>query len=207
MERIFDPFFTTKPLGKGTGLGLASVHGIVKDHHGFVRVASQPGQGTTFRVFLPVWSGLAGASPAASPSIPAATPTGAHVLIVDDDPAVRLVTGRLLERMGHPVLTATGGAQALELLAQHRAEVALVITDFSMPEMDGPTLVPRLLALSPGVRIIGVSGLDQHHRLAELARLGFSEVLSKPYELTDLMAAVKRQLTPPETTAGPDLAR
>ncbi|AOS46178.1 Wide host range VirA protein [Lacunisphaera limnophila] len=207
MERIFDPFFTTKPLGKGTGLGLATVHGIVKDHHGFVRVASQPGQGTTFRVFLPVWSGLPGSSPAATPSIQAVTPTGAHVLIVDDDPAVRLVTGRLLERMGHPVLTATGGAQALEMLKQHRAEVALVITDFSMPEMDGPTLVPRLLALSPGVRIIGVSGLDQRYRLAELARLGFSEVLSKPYEMSDLMAAVKRQLTPTETTPGVDPAR
>jgi two-component system cell cycle sensor histidine kinase/response regulator CckA len=196
LERIFDPFFTTKPLGKGTGLGLASVHGIVKAHHGFVRVESQPGKGTVFRVYLPVWSGPAETVRPAPPNVRPEPPRGVHVLVVDDDPGVLLVTSRLLERMGHPVFTAQSGEQALALLKRHGSEVALVITDFSMPEMDGPTLAPQLRALSPGLRLIGVSGLNQEHRMPELIRLGFSEVLSKPYEWNDLMEAVKRQLTP-----------
>lgn len=196
IDRIFDPFFTTKPVGKGTGLGLASVHGIIKAHHGLVKVESQPGRGTTFRVFLPAREGLAAAPmPAvAAPPAPVIAPESAGILVVDDDPAVLLVTSRLLTRRGYQVIQAEGGPQALQLLQRNRTTVALVITDFSMPGMDGPTLAPLLRAISPTLRIIGVSGLNQDHRAAELAALGFAEVLNKPYEWDDLMRAVQRQL-------------
>jgi CheY-like chemotaxis protein len=197
LGRIFDPFFTTKPLGKGTGLGLASVHGIVKAHHGFVRVESQMGRGTTFRVFLPVKAGTAEAPvPVAPPAAaPATAPKGAGIMVVDDDPAVLLVTGRMLERIGHQVVRAASAAEALEALPKN-PQVVLVVTDFSMPGMDGPTLAPLLRQISPGLKIIGVSGLKQDYRAAELAAVGFSEVLSKPYEWDELVRAVQRHLPP-----------
>ncbi|HEX2861042.1 MAG TPA: ATP-binding protein, partial [Lacunisphaera sp.] len=195
-ERIFDPFFTTKPLGKGTGLGLASVHGIVTAHRGIVRVESERGQGSTFSVFLPVRDEETGAKTAAAPLAPAPTVSvrGAGVLIVDDDPGVLMVTSRLLERMGYGVWQATGGAEAIDVLRQNQGAVELVITDFSMPGMDGPALAPQLRAIAPGLRIIGVSGLNQDHRAAELRALGIAEVLSKPYEWDDLLHAVQRHL-------------
>ncbi len=197
LGRIFDPFFTTKPLGKGTGLGLATVHGIVKAHHGFVRVESKVGQGTTFRVYLPVKSGVApAAAPAPAAAVAPAPEKGGSILVVDDDPAVLLVTGRMLERIGYTVFKAASAAEALAALPRHR-EVVLVVTDFSMPGMDGPTLAPLLREISPGLRIIGVSGLKQDHRAAELARIGFSEVLSKPYEWEDLVRAVQRHMPVP----------
>jgi len=199
LERIFDPFFTTKPVGKGTGLGLASVHGIVKAHHGFVRVESTPGAGTVFRVFLPVREGPAIVPAPAPVSTPTPTQTAspisaAAILVVDDDPAVLMVTCRFLQRMGYRAIPAGGGREAIAALQEHRDDVQLVITDFSMPEMDGPTLAPRLREIKPGLRLVGASGLNQDARAQELIALGFSEVLAKPYELDDLLQAVRRQM-------------
>ena len=201
MDRIFDPFFTTKPVGRGTGLGLASVHGIVKAHHGFVRVESAPGCGANFRVFLPAPVAVAplrppGAVASAAP-VPVPAGSGACILVVDDEPAVLLVTCRVMERMGYRVAQASSGAEALAVLRQRQEEVALVITDFAMPGMDGPTLAPLLRAISPSLRLIGVSGLSQSHRAGELRGLGFCELLSKPYELDDLVRAVQRQFPAP----------
>lgn len=197
MAKIFDPFFTTKPTGQGTGLGLASVHGIVKAHRGFVRVESPPGQGATFRVHLPAREGAVAKAPAAAePEKPAprSATAPAAILVVDDDEVVRHTTCRFLQRFGYEPIPAPGGPEAIELLRQRLADVDLVITDFSMPGMDGPTLAPHLRALKPGIRLIGVSGLNHDHRQAELAQLGFAEILAKPYELNELMDAVRRQL-------------
>jgi len=197
MGQIFDPFFTTKPQGKGTGLGLASVHGIIKAHRGFVRVESQPGRGTVFRVFLPAredW-GMELAPVTAAVTPPPAEPlANTCILVVDDEPAVLLVTSRLLTRMGHQVIQAASGPEALQLLERHRAAVTIVITDFAMPGMDGPALVPLLRAISPALRVIGVSGQNQDHRMEALRVLGFSEVLSKPYEWEDLVHVIQRQI-------------
>jgi len=197
LERIFDPFFTTKPVGKGTGLGLASVHGIVKAHHGFVRVESKPGLGTVFRVFLPARDGLAAVpvpAPAPAPAPAANEAPAASILVVDDDPAVLMVTSRFLQRMGYDVIPAAGGREALDALRQHRDAVQLVITDFSMPDMDGPALAPRLHEIKPGLRLIGASGLNHDGRAKELAALGFCEVLAKPYEWDDLLQAMRRHM-------------
>ena len=148
MDRIFDPFFTTKEIGKGTGLGLATVLGIVRGHGGFVRVDSRVGQGTTFELYLP-------ASPEAkaadAPDHEALPPRGQGelILVVDDEAAVREVMQRTLEKHGYRVLTAAEGAEALALFAQHRAEIKAVITDMMMPGMDGPTLVRALAAIGP----------------------------------------------------------
>ncbi len=113
---------------------------------------------------------------------------------MDDDPAVLAVTGRFLQRMGYRVIPATGGNEALAALRKHTAEVDLVITDFSMPDMDGPALAPLLREIKPGLRLVGASGLNHDHRAGELAALGFCEILAKPYEWDDLLRAVQRQI-------------
>ena len=191
-ERIFDPFFTTKEPGKGTGLGLATVHGIVTAHRGFIRFESAPGTGTEFHVYLP-------ATRAASPHEPAGAVVPqpvqgkafATLLLVDDEPAVLRTTRRMLERGGFEVLTAASGAEALQVARERAADIELVITDFMMPEMDGPTLVPLLREILPAVKIIGVSGLDQRARAAEL---GLAEVLCKPFDGSILLPVIHRLL-------------
>ncbi len=191
-DKIFDPFFTTKPMGKGTGLGLATVHGIIKAHQGFVRLGTAPGGGALFQVFLPARDRTPVVT---APRPPASSPTKANaptVLVVDDEPSVRLASVLYLQRMGCRVIEAASGQEAIDLIRQQPEAKGIVITDFSMPGMDGPTLVPHLRKIKPGWSIIGVSGLDQSVRLPELRRLGFAEVLAKPYEAPDLWQAVCR---------------
>ncbi len=206
LPRIFDPFFSTKP--KGSGLGLASVHGIVRAHQGFVRVESPPGSGARFRVYLPELdpdlpapdTTPAGAAPAAvAPPTEVAPPVPAshgRILLVDDEPAVLSTTRRLLEFFGFTVLGAGGGHEALGLFAAARPPIGLVITDFTMPDLDGPTLTRKLRLISPDIPVIGISGQDQSTRVDELRRLGMLEILPKPFVAEQLVAAVRRHLLP-----------
>jgi PAS domain S-box-containing protein len=200
LEKIFDPFFTTK--ATGTGLGLASVHGIVRAHHGVVRVESQVGLGTVFRVYLPEMGPGASAAAVASVEEEAAAGSeatlapvrGSCILLVDDERVVLTAVRRRLEIAGFEVLVANNGVEALRVVEQARARIGVVVTDFTMPEMDGPTLAARLRELAPELRIIGVSGRDQESRVEELRAIGFAEILNKPFEAADLIAAVRRQM-------------
>ncbi|MBI5690167.1 MAG: PAS domain S-box protein [Verrucomicrobia bacterium] len=189
-ERIFDPFFTTKP--GGTGLGLATVHGIVKSHRGFVQVESAVGGGTAFRVYLPEmaeWGDgeigrQSGAKPLSAP-LPGHRPC---VLLVDDDPAVLLASRRCLEAGGFSVLPAKNGVHALRVLQEAGPRIGLVITDFSMPEMDGPTFVRKVREYSVSLPVVGISGNLGAEREEELRGLGFSDFLGKPFEPGELVA-------------------
>jgi signal transduction histidine kinase len=154
---LFEPFFTTKPRGKGTGLGLATVYGIVRQSEGHVTVESTPGRGATFRIYLPRVE--APLDPTESPSPVAAPAAGTEtILLAEDERLVRVLAQKVLERAGYRVLVATGGTEALALAEHHDGPIHLLLTDVVMPEMNGRELARRLAALRPGVRVLYMSG-------------------------------------------------
>ncbi|MBS0630700.1 MAG: PAS domain S-box protein [Verrucomicrobia bacterium] len=190
MTRIFEPFYTTKEFGKGTGLGLATVLSIVRSHGGFINVYSEIGHGSTFKVYLPLQEGVAAAEPAAKEQ---SAPPGRDelILVVDDEAAIREVTRKTLEVSGYRVLTAEDGAQAISIYAEHRGQVAVVLTDLMMPVMDGAALTRALRRLDPSVRIIAASGFDGGGRAAAAGQLGVRHFITKPYSAGSLLTTLR----------------
>ncbi|MBI5692566.1 MAG: PAS domain S-box protein [Verrucomicrobia bacterium] len=193
-HRIFDPFFTTKPLGKGTGLGLSTVLGIVRNHNGFIKVTSEPGRGTTFRVFLPADPESPTLAPPSAPEHEPSAPTGEVILVVDDERNLRESLRLALTRQGFSVLLATNGRDALAVLEQEPGKVDLVLTDLMMPVMNGISLIRTLREKDPQLAIIATSGLGDTSHRAELTKLGIGEVLLKPCDVGSLIARVRATL-------------
>ena len=191
LDRIFEPFFTTKPVGRGSGLGLHAVSGILRNHGGFPQVRSQLGQGTMFKVFLPAVPG-APVPPAARISAP---PPRQHecLLVVDDEEDIRILLHTLLERQGYRVLLASSGPEALALLRQTH-EIRLIITDLMMPGMDGSQLVHALRKVAPRTKIVINTGVTDERLLAELVPLRVDAVLAKPTATAHLLAALEHAL-------------
>jgi len=154
---IFEPFFTTKEKGKGTGLGLSTVYGIVKQSGGFIWVYSEPGQGATFKIYLPRVDAPAEQTPAPQPEV-AAHAGEETILLVEDEPAVRDLAQRILRRKGYRVIVASNGREALDLVERQEGPIDLLVTDLIMPQMDGRELAQRLAALRPGLPVLFMSG-------------------------------------------------
>jgi len=193
LERIFEPFFTTKELGSGTGLGLSTVYGIVRQTGGFIFVDSTIGHGTKFSIYLPRHQA---AETAAGANVPATFDpvdlTGAGtVLLVEDEDAVRLFGARALRKKGYKVLEAKGGGLALDLINSEDEPIDLLITDVVMPEIDGPTLVHQVLETRPNMKVIFISGYAEdsfRERIGDVSGLHF---LAKPFSLEQLAGKVK----------------
>jgi two-component system cell cycle sensor histidine kinase/response regulator CckA len=213
MEKIFEPFFTTKEVNKGTGLGLATVYGIIKQTGGFIYPESEPGKGTTFRIFLPRHipseesvrpeaPAIAGALAAASGLAQAASVdlTGrGTILLVEDEEGLRALNARGLASRGYTVLEAGNGVEALDILARRNGEIDLVVSDVVMPEMDGPTLLKEMRKKNPNLRMIFVSGYAEEafQRNLPPEAEGKYSFLAKPFTLKQLVAAVKETMATP----------
>jgi two-component system cell cycle sensor histidine kinase/response regulator CckA len=193
--KIFEPFFTTKPAGQGTGLGLAAAHGVLGQNHGYITVTSAPGEGATFTVYLPVLTAadLAerhGEPPRAGADV---APAGATVLVVDDEPAVRAVAARILERGGFRVLQAPDGAGALELVDRH-GPPQVVLTDLMMPGVGGAELARRLKERWPALPIVFMSGYSPEELHRQGATVSEGELIQKPFTPDALVAGVAAAL-------------
>ena len=190
IDRIFDPFFTTKEVGKGTGIGLSTVQGIVGSHGGFITVESFVGAGSTFNVHLPAEAAGLGRVPVVENTEPLAGGHGELIMVVDDDASVLLITKRALEAFGYRVITAADGAQAIGLFSPRHSEIAAVVTDMVMPVMDGPTLVAALQSIDPSVRVVATTGGGSPAYQRKLAKAGVRQILHKPYTADDLLRTV-----------------
>lgn len=199
-QKIFEPFFSTKETGRGTGLGLSTVYGIIKQTGGDIFVESEEGEGTTMRVYLPRCAEDAKAielEPAKlerKPEKPKDLTGRGTVLLVEDEDAVRSFAARALGQRGYQVLEASTGAEALEVFEEHRSEVDLVVSDVVMPEMDGPTLLKRLRVDNPDIKIIFISGYAEDAFRRNLSENDSFMFLQKPFDLKALAAAVKSAL-------------
>jgi PAS domain S-box-containing protein len=192
-EHLFEPFFTTKPQGRGTGLGLATVYGIVTQSDGLIRVDSEPGRGTTVQIRLPRVSGAA-VDTESRPRAPAVVRGTERLLVVEDDPQVREVTVRSLRSGGYDVLVAAGGEEALALEAADMARVRLLVTDVVMPGLNGRAVATELKRRHPSLRVLYVSGYTQD-TMAERGVLEAGiELLPKPFTGTALLARVRALL-------------
>lgn len=193
LDRIFDPFFTTKPLGQGTGLGLATVQGIVRGHQGFIQVLSEVGVGSRFRVHLPVSADLA---PMVIPEAPQVRFHGDQrwILVVDDEDAICALVGRALEGAGFQVITAGDGAEAISIFGRRHAEIAAVVVDMMMPFIDGSAAITMFRKIKPSVAVLAVSGLPSQRDEAEKVGGGRVVFLSKPFEVPELLSALGRAM-------------
>ena len=189
--RIFEPFFTTKELGKGTGLGLASVYGIVRQSQGFIVVESEAGKGSTFTMHFPVVSAVSRPGNPPPPPLPAVRQ--GTILLVEDEDAVRVIAAQVLRRHGYDVLEASGSRAALKIFEQRSREISLLVTDIVMPEINGPTLAQRLIDLRPDLRVLFMSGYGEAASLIDGSRNNVA-FLAKPFQTSVLAERVRELL-------------
>jgi CheY-like chemotaxis protein len=177
LERIFDPFFTTKEVGKGTGLGLAAVYGVVDDHHGAIEVQSRKDEGTVFHIYLPVDDSLATPQPESAEELEHGS---GCILVVDDEDLVRTTVQGMLEHLGYEVLVAVDGQDGVEVYQQNHDRIDLVLLDAVMPRMRGRECLHTLKAIDPDVKVVVASGFAQGDQASDFVRDGALAFVMKP---------------------------
>jgi signal transduction histidine kinase len=187
-RHIFEPFFTTKAVGKGTGLGLATVHGIVLQHGGWIALDSEPTRGSTFKIYLPA----AHAVPPPQARIAPAPPSSgsATILLVEDQAAIRMFAEEVLADAGYTVLSAGNGSAALRIATSHTGQIDLLVTDVVMPEMNGPSLAAKLISLTPNLGVLYVSGYTDAALIDRGVIPEYVALLQKPFLPGDLLGKV-----------------
>ncbi len=190
-ERIFEPFFTTKPRGRGTGLGLASAYGIIRNHNGAIQVASSPGHGAAFTILLPAVEGEAQSEIAPIQEI---TPGTETILLVDDEEMILAVATDLLETLGYRVIKARGGRAALSVYAENSKQIDLVLLDLIMPDQGGKETFAQLKAINPRVRVLLSSGYSLDGEAAAIMQQGCRGFIQKPFDLKQISAKIREVL-------------
>ncbi len=194
LEKIFDPFFTTKEVDKGTGLGLASVYGIVKAHDGYILCYSEPGQGTAFKIYWPAVTFEPGKDQKDSQTRSSLEGGSETILVVDDDNEIRELTSEVLEDSGYQVLSAESGEQALEIFSKKAKDIDLVLMDLNMPGMGGSQCTRKMITLDPSVRILVASGYAANVHGRDVLKFGAKDFISKPFQVNQLLAKVRQVL-------------
>ncbi|MCK4729668.1 MAG: response regulator [Desulfobacterales bacterium] len=191
LERIFEPFFTTKEMGRGTGLGLASVYGIIKGHGGYIDVESEPGRGTTFSIYLPATEEKVEKTVKPTEEIVEGAGT---ILLVDDEDRIMDVGTKLLKRLGYTVLEARGGREAVEIYKDNKDKIDLVILDMVMPRMGGGEAYDRMKEINPNVKVLLSSGYSIESQAKEILARGCDAFIQKPFGMQDLSVRIREIL-------------
>ncbi len=201
MARIFDPFFTTKEIGRGTGLGLASAYGIIKHHNGFIDVYSEPGQGTTFTIYLPAL--LDGTHTAREEEVQTTEVARGHgtILMVDDEMMILEVGREMLKAIGYEVISVNSGREACRIYNEQKDQITAVIVDMIMPEMDGGAVFEHLKSIHPEVKVLLSSGYSLNDKAAGIMDQGCAGFLQKPFDIIMLSSKLKEILTPANQTS------
>jgi len=192
LDHIFEPFYTTKETGKGTGLGLAMVYGIVQQHGGHIRCYSEPGEGTAFKIYFPAL--VSDEEPEKKIARPMPQGGSETILLVDDEDMIRDLCSRILTKAGYNVITAFNGKEALELYRERRGKISLVILDLIMPEMGGKQCLQELLQIDASVRVIIASGYSARGPTKDALAAGARGFVNKPYDIRQVLEVVRSVL-------------
>jgi two-component system, cell cycle sensor histidine kinase and response regulator CckA len=193
IEHVFEPFYTTKAAGKGTGLGLATVYGIVRQHDGLIHLHSEVGRGTTFQVYLPIAKAF-GPKAAAETRAPSADGGSELILVAEDDELVRELTVQTLEKAGYRLVVARDGAEAVELFEDRAEEIAMAILDVMMPKKNGRVVLDEIHKLRPGLPALFISGYSSEALESTTIPDDSYELLEKPFGHTDLLGKVREHI-------------
>ncbi|MCG2755586.1 MAG: response regulator, partial [Desulfobacteraceae bacterium] len=193
IEHIFEPFFTTKEMGRGTGLGLASVYGIIKAHGGYIDVESKEKQGTTFRVYLPATKRKVKKASKTSDELIKVTGTGTGtgtVLLVDDEEIIQDVCKELLKAIGYRVFSAKDGKEAIEIYRKNQDDIDMVLLDMILPNMSGGEVYDRLKEINPDIKVLLSSGYSIDGEATDILNRGCNGFIQKPFDMKKLSAKI-----------------
>jgi len=194
IERIFEPFYTTKELGRGTGLGLTTVHSIIRNHNGFINVESQPGRGTTFIIYLPLPASLSATKPTISAEMPAFERGNETILLIEDEKSIVELMTAVLDSQGYKVIVATDGLMGVEEYGKASSKIALVISDMGLPKLNGDEVFRRIRKINPQAKIILASGFLDPTQKSELYKAGLAQFIQKPYLPTEALKIIREVL-------------